>query len=192
MTMATLWPSTRISSGSSAASKSCASVPAEPFIRRIPTSLTRRPSKNEAFTIHHTTADPRIKVCLLTRRYDEFLLRNRVECRLINPQVCHDKFRWSVGQPLRQRKILIVAALEHLQEDQVRVTCILNVMQQRFLHVPDVSRLKVQRASAVASRHHSHASLPTDVILPLVGIGMPVQFPQPSWLNRHHGHRHIC
>jgi hypothetical protein len=42
-----------------------------------------------------------------------------------------------MGQPFRERNVLIVAALEHLQEDQVCIPHVLDVMQQRFFHVPD-------------------------------------------------------
>src|SRR5258705_8313366 len=47
-------------------------------------------------------------------------------------------FRSRVRQPFGERKILIIAALEHLQEDQVRIPRILDVMQQGFFHVPDL------------------------------------------------------
>src|ERR1700682_5110987 len=105
--------------------------------------------------------------------------------------MCHHQFGWGVGQPLRKGKVLIEAALEHLQEDQVCVACIFDVMQQGFFHVPDVSRLKVHGASAVTCRDHSHSCLACDVVLPFVGVGVPVQFPQPSRMNRDHCHHNV-
>ena len=86
---------------------------------------------------------------------------------------------------------MIEAALEHLQEDQVRIPCILDVMEQGFFNVPDVSLLKVHGAGAVTCGHHSHSSFARDVILPFVGVRVPVQFPQPSGVNRDHGHGNV-
>ena len=54
----------------------------------------------------------------------------------------HHQLRWRVGEPFRERNILVGAALEHLQEDQVRIPGILDVMQQRLFDIPDVPRLK--------------------------------------------------
>src|SRR5258706_14621985 len=97
-----------------------------------------------------------------------------------------------MSQPFRERKVLVKAALEYFQEDQVCIPSILNVVQKRFLHVPDVSRLKVHRPSAVACRHDSNPSLSTDEVLPLVAVWMPVQFPQPSRVNGDHCHSDCC
>src|SRR5882724_1389708 len=176
MTMATLWPSTRISNGSSAARQSFSSVSAEPLMRRIATSLTGRESKGELFTQHYSIEFVLDQNCPSARHNDKLILGNCVEGRFINPQVRHDQFRRRMRQPLRKRQVLVETALEHFKKYQVRVTGVLDVMQQRFLHVPDVSRLKVHRAGAVACRHHSHSSPSTDVVLPLVGIGVPMQF----------------
>src|SRR6266550_1283745 len=125
MTTAMLWSSTRISNGSSAARKSLSSPPAEPFIRRIATSRTRRPGKEGLFTKHHGAVYACTKIYPLARHYHELLLGNRVERRLVNAQVRHDKFRWSVGQPFGQRKVLVDAAFEHFQKHQVGVARIL-------------------------------------------------------------------
>src|SRR5437868_4651065 len=40
-----------------------------------------------------------------------------------------------------------------------------------------VSLLEVHGPSLVAGRYHGHSSLPTDVVLPLVRVRMPVQLP---------------
>ena len=89
----------------------------------------------------------------------------------------HHQFGWRVGQPLRKRQVLVKAALEHFQEDEICIPRVFDVMQKRLFDVADISRLKVHRASLVTRRHHCHSCLAGDVILPLVGIGMPVQFP---------------
>src|SRR6266852_5283482 len=56
---------------------------------------------------------------LLPRHHHELFLWNRVVGRLIDAQMRHDQFRRRVGQPLRERHILIITAFEHFQEDQV-------------------------------------------------------------------------
>src|SRR5436305_11608124 len=132
MTTATLWPSTRISRGSSTARRSLPSAPPEPSIRCIATSLTRQTEKERVFTQHHSTVCTVAKF-LLGRHNNDLVPRDRVESRFIDVKMRHHQLRRGVGQPLGEGKVLIVAALEHFQEDQVRVTCILNVMQQRFL-----------------------------------------------------------
>jgi len=47
----------------------------------------------------------------------------------------HDQFWRRVGQPLREREILKAICLEHLQEHQIGVACVLDVVQQGLLHV---------------------------------------------------------
>jgi hypothetical protein len=79
----------------------------------------------------------------LFRYHHDFFLRHRIERRPINAQVGHHELRRRVSEPFGEREILIEAAFEHLQEDQVCIPRILDVMQQGFFHVPDVSCLKV-------------------------------------------------
>ena len=92
-------------------------------------------------------------------------------------QMRHDQFRRRVSQPFREGKVLKAIGLEHLQEHQIGVACILDVVQQALLHVSDISLLKVHCPSFVACSHHRHSSLPTDKILPLVCVRVPMQFP---------------
>jgi hypothetical protein len=47
--------------------------------------------------------------CLPARHYYDLILRNSVERRPIDAQVRHDQFRRRMGQPLRERNVLIVA-----------------------------------------------------------------------------------
>src|SRR5258706_11972978 len=169
MTMAMLWPSTRISNGSSVARKSLSSDSVHPVIRRIGTSRTGPESKSE--TIASSVGGP--KSGLGRHDYDLILL-NCVERRSIDAKMRHHQFWRRVSQPICERQVLVVAALVHFEKYQICVTCILDVMQKRFLHVSNVSRLKIQRASAIPRRHYRHSSLSTNIILPLVGIRMPM------------------
>src|SRR5580658_1620363 len=90
-------------------------------------------------------------------------------------------------EPFRQRKILIEAALEHLQKLEVGVARILHVVGQCLEHIANVSSLKVHGAGAASGSEHGHPSGTADVVLPFVGIGMPVQFAYPSRMNRDYG-----
>ena len=56
-------------------------------------------------------------------------------------------------------------------------------MEQSLLDVSDVALLKVYRASFVACVYHGHSPLAVNVVLPLIRIWMPVQFPQPTRMN---------
>src|SRR5438105_2474832 len=96
--------------------------------------------------------------------------RYRIERCLIDLEMSHDQFRRRVGQPLRERKVLVLRAFEHLEEDQVAIPCVLDVVQQSFFDVADVPRLEVHRARFVPGRHDRHPSLAGDVVLPLVGV----------------------
>ena len=58
------------------------------------------------------------------------ILRDRIVGRLVDAQVCHDRFGRSMSQPLREREVLKTIDLsEHFQEHQVGVACVLDVME---------------------------------------------------------------
>src|SRR2546427_13244908 len=64
-------------------------------------------------TIAPSTRAPKLSAKPLLARHDyDLILRNRLERRCIDVKMSHHQFGRRVGQPLRQRKILIVAALE--------------------------------------------------------------------------------
>src|SRR5207237_2129942 len=47
------------------------------------------------------------------------------------------------------------------------------------------SRSVVERARLAGRAEHAHSCLASDVVLPLVRIGMPMQLAHPSWINLH-------
>src|SRR5437870_10193529 len=82
--------------------------------------------------------------CLRLTRHDYQLVSwDRIQRRLVDVEMCLYQLGRGVCQQIRKRQVLMEAALEHLQEDQVCVRGILDSMQQALLHVPDVSCLKV-------------------------------------------------
>ena len=101
----------------------------------------------------------------------------------------HHQLRRRVRQPLRQRQVLVDRALEHFQKFQIRRPGVFNVMRQGFLNVPDVATLEILGSRPPAGREHRHPPLARIEKLPLIRIGVPVQFAQPARLQRHHRRR---
>ena len=88
-----------------------------------------------------------------------------------------------MGEPFREGKVLIEAALEHLQKFEIGIAGILDVMGQRFEDIADVSGLKVHGASAASRGENRHSSGAADKVLPFISIGMPVQFANASGMD---------
>jgi hypothetical protein len=51
--------------------------------------------------------------------YRNAILRNRIEACLVDDGMRPDQFRRRVGQPLRERELLIPVGLEHLEKHQI-------------------------------------------------------------------------
>jgi hypothetical protein len=47
-------------------------------------------------------------------------------------------------------------------------------------HITDVAGLVIESTCLAGSPEHAHAALPLDVILPFVGVGVPMQFTQSA------------
>jgi hypothetical protein len=50
-------------------------------------------------------------------------------------------------------------------------------------HVADISGLEIERARLTGCAEHAHAGLTLDIILPFIGVGMPMQFSHPAGIN---------
>src|SRR5579875_2309111 len=104
-------------------------------------------------------------------------------------QVSLYKFRWCKRQPLVQRYIGKMVTLEQFQETQPGITGVLDIMSHRKGHVPHVTRLIVESTRRTASGKYRPTSLTLNIVLPLVVIGMPVQFAHGPRLNLHQRRR---
>jgi len=104
------------------------------------------------------------------------VLWNGVERCFINLKVSNDQFGWRVPEPFRECEILIKAALEHLQELKLSTADVLDIMRQGFLDIANISSLKVHGAGTASCSEHRHSSATADVVLPFVGVRMPMQF----------------
>src|SRR5438874_3619440 len=78
------------------------------------------------------------KLLLRKQRYRNTILWYCIVGGLVDLQVRHDQFRRRVSEPLRKRKLLIAIALEHFEKNQIGIAGVLDVMQQRFLHIAHV------------------------------------------------------
>src|ERR1700721_3535358 len=95
--------------------------------------------------------------------------------------------RGGVGEPFGQGEVLVVAALEHFEKFQVGGARVFDVVGKRFLDVADVAHFEVHGSGAGAGGEDGHAGFSADVELPLVGIGMPVQFAHTAGADRDDG-----
>src|SRR5260370_16392527 len=99
-------------------------------------------------------------------------------------QVLIDQTGWSVGHPLSERNILIMRCREYLDEHKIPVAGIFDVVRCGLLYVTYVAFLEVHCAGMCAGGKYSHTSLPADIVLPLVLIGVPGQLAESSRFQR--------
>lgn len=76
--------------------------------------------------------------------------------------------------PLPRRNIRKLLLLQHLEQDHIFVSNILNVVSARPRHIPHVAGIKVERPRACRRLVYRHASASLDKERPLIGRGMPV------------------
>ena len=86
-------------------------------------------------------------------------------------------------QPLVQRHILVLVALEHLKKYEILGPRILDVMRKRLLDVANVPFLEIHSTRITLSRENRHPPFASYVVLPFIGVLMPVQFPHSPGAN---------
>ena len=79
--------------------------------------------------------------------------------------------------PGRERDRLVIAVVEHDEELEVLGASVLDVVPVALRHVADVAGVEFLGALAAVRSEHAHAGAAADIVLPLVGIGMPMQLP---------------
>src|SRR5262249_20924955 len=74
---------------------------------------------------------------------------------------------------------------------EVLAAGVLYVMPVALRHVADIAGGELLEAHAAVRSEHAHAGPAGDVVLPLVGVGMPMQLAQAARLDLHDraGHR---
>ena len=112
------------------------------------------------------------------RSYNRLLLGNCIDHRLAHLQVLVHQKMWRMGHPFSERDVFIMVALEHFQKDQIGVADIFDIVRLRLRNVTHIAFLKIHGAGAAARGEHRHAAFAADVVLPFIGVWMPVQFTQ--------------
>jgi hypothetical protein len=77
-------------------------------------------------------------------------------------------------QPLVQRYILILVALEQFQKYESLGPRILDLIRKRLLDVANIPFLEIHGAGITLSGENRHPSFASYVILPFIGVLMPV------------------
>lgn len=88
--------------------------------------------------------------------------------------LCHQR-RGHVAQPVRQRDLLVPVAAEHLEKLQHVVAGVLDVVAQVLANEADIARPEVRGIRMGPGIEHGHPCRPAQVVLPFVGVGVPVQ-----------------
>ena len=96
-----------------------------------------------------------------------------------------DQCRRRMRQPVGQGDLFVAGSLEHRDEHHVDVADILDVMPEVFLDVTDVSGIEIHRHRIRAGIEHRHLCFALDIILPFVGVRMPVHLANAARTNRH-------
>src|SRR6266700_4739621 len=97
------------------------------------------------------------------------------------------KLRRRQSHPLLERYIGEVVAFEDFEEAHRRGAGILDIMAHGKGNETDIAGTKVEGARLTGSGEHAHARLALDVILPLVGVGVPMQLAHSAGVNLDQG-----
>ncbi len=84
-----------------------------------------------------------------------------------------------------EREVLKTVTSEHLQKLQIGAASILNVVRKSLLHVAYVAGFEIQGTSPTAGGKNGHSPFTRHVVLPFIGIGMPMQLAQTTRMNGH-------
>ena len=93
--------------------------------------------------------------------------------------------------PGAERDRLVGAVVEHDQQLEIVGAGILDVVAVALRHVAHVARAHVLGARAAVRSEHAQPGAARDVVLPLVGVGVPMHLAQAARLDAHQraGHR---
>src|SRR5262249_55940555 len=89
------------------------------------------------------------------------------------------------ADPIGERDRLVDAVVEREQELDILVADVLDVVAVSLRHVADVAGVELFGADAAVRSEHGHTGAAGDIVLPLVGVGMPVRFTQRAGLDLH-------
>src|SRR5260370_753978 len=133
---------------------------------------------------------------LLSAKATEPLIRSfRHDCRLVLGEFCDGSLahvqvlgnhrRRRTGNPIGQGDICEIGTSEHFEELQVGVACVLEIVPEVLLGVPDGARVEVHCDGVRASVEDRHLPFALDPVLPFIGVGVPVHLPQAAGMHRY-------
>lgn len=94
----------------------------------------------------------------------------------------HDQLRRHMAEPFGQRDLFVSTGAEHFQELQNIVAGVLDIVAEVPAHYPNVAGAEVVGRCLRSGIEYCHPSLAAQIVqivLPLVGVGMPVQLSHP-------------
>src|ERR1700683_3699213 len=116
-------------------------------------------------------------------RHEIFLLVQRGDRSFVQfKMLLHHLWRRK-RQPLIERNISVIAALEYLKKAQRSRSSILDIVPHGKGDKADIAGLKIEGARLARRSEYAHSCLPIDIILPFIGVRMPMQLSQPSGLE---------
>ena len=94
-----------------------------------------------------------------------------------------DQFGGRQCHPLVERYIGVVAAFEDFQKVHLRSAGVLDIMPHGEGHITDIAGPEIERARLTGRAEDAHTGLTLDIILPFIGVGVPMQFSHPARIN---------
>src|SRR5882762_8755014 len=98
-------------------------------------------------------------------------------------EMLHHHSRWRMRQPVGQRNFGIVIGLEDLEEHEIGVADVLDVVAEALLYIADVARAEIVGECSRTRIEYGHSGLTLDVVLPFVGVGVPVELAHAARLD---------
>jgi hypothetical protein len=110
--------------------------------------------------------------------------------RFVNVQMLGDELGWRMRQPVGERELLVARGSEYADELQFGIADIFDIVSEISFDVADVAGSEVHRQRFGTRIEDSHAAFALDIVLPLVGVWVPMHLPYASRWNGDQGCRH--
>src|SRR5262245_53314033 len=117
---------------------------------------------------------------LLIRRYENVFARKLLEqgCRLA--EIRGQNINWIAGDPRRKINRLVSPGIKPDQHPTRLATDVFNRVPVSLRNVTDIAGMQLLRSESTVGPEHRHAEIALDYVLPFIGVGMPMKFPQSA------------
>src|ERR1700722_3172629 len=114
-------------------------------------------------------------------RNDRLLLPAQMrDRRFAQIEMTAHELRWGERHPLVERKVGVIAALEHFEEAERDVAGVFDIVAHGEGYLSDNAGLLIERPRGARRREHAHPALSLDLVLPLIRIGVPMHVSHPA------------